>query len=35
MEHMSLTTWAVAPEEKIVKTDVYIANNSLTDKEMS
>ena len=32
--HMGLTTWATAPEGKIVKSDVNIAKNYLTDKEM-
>ena len=32
--HMGLTTWATAPEGKIVKSDVSIAKNYLTDKEM-
>ena len=32
--HMGLTTWAAAPEGKIVKSDVSIAKNYLTDKEM-
>ena len=31
---MGLTTWAAAPEGKIVKSDVSIAKNYLTDKEM-
>ena len=31
---MGLTTWATAPEGKIVKSDVSIAKNYLTDKEM-
>ncbi len=34
-EHMGLTTWEAAPEGKIVKTDVTIAKNYLSDKEMS
>ena len=32
--HMGLTTWATAPEGTIVKSDVSIAKNYLTDKEM-
>lgn len=32
--HMGLTTWTAAPEGKIVKSDVSIAKNYLTDKEM-
>ena len=32
--HMGLTTWAAAPEGKIVKSHVSIAKNYLTDKEM-
>ncbi|MBM6751644.1 virulence RhuM family protein [Mediterraneibacter glycyrrhizinilyticus] len=31
--HMGLTTWAAAPEGKIVKSDVSIAKNYLTEKE--
>ncbi len=34
-EHMGLTTWESAPEEKILKSDVTIAKNYLNDKEMS
>lgn len=34
-EHMGLTTWDAAPKGKIVKTDVSIAKNYLSDKEMS
>lgn len=34
-EHMGLTTWESAPDGKIVKTDVSIAKNYLSDKEMS
>jgi len=34
-EHMGLTTWESAPEEKVVKADVVIAKNYLNDKEMS
>lgn len=32
--HMGLTTWAAAPDGKIVKSDVIIAKNYLTEKEM-
>lgn len=32
--HMGLTTWASAPEGKIVKSDVSIAKNYLTEREM-
>ena len=32
--HMGLTTWAAAPDGKIVKSDVSIAKNYLTEKEM-
>ena len=31
---MGLTTWAVAPEGKIVKSDVSVAKNYLSEKEM-
>ena len=34
-EHMGLTTWESAPDGKIVKSDVSIAKNYLSDKEMS
>ena len=34
-KHMGLTTWEAAPDGKIVKTDVSIAKNYLSDKEMS
>ena len=34
-EHMGLTTWAAAPMGKIVKTDVSVAKNYLSDKELS
>lgn len=34
-EHMGLTTWDRAPNGKIVKADVSIAKNYLSDKEMS
>lgn len=33
-KHMGLTTWAAAPNGKIVKSDVSIAKNYLTEKEM-
>ena len=32
---MGLTTWEAAPDGKIVKADVSIAKNYLSDKEMS
>ena len=32
---MGVTTWEAAPDGKIVKTDVSIAKNYLSDKEMS
>ena len=32
--HMGLTIWAAAPEGKIVKSDVSIAKNYLSEKEM-
>ena len=32
--HMGLTTWAAGPEGKIVKSDVSIAKNYLTEQEM-
>ena len=32
--HMGLTTWAAAPEGKIVKSDVSAAKNYLSEKEM-
>ena len=32
--HMGLTTWAAAPNGKIVKGDVSVAKNYLTEKEM-
>ena len=32
--HMGLVTWAAAPEGKIVKSDVSIAKNYLSEKEM-
>lgn len=34
-EYMGLITWESAPDGKIVKTDVSIAKNYLSDKEMS
>ena len=34
-EHMGLTTWAAAPEGKIVKTDVSVAKNYLSAEELS
>lgn len=34
-EHMGLATWEAAPDGKIVKSDVSIARNYLSDKEMS
>ena len=32
--HMGLTTWADAPEGKIIKSDVTVAKNYLSEKEM-
>lgn len=32
--HMGLTTWVAAPEGKIVKSDVSVAKNYLSEKEM-
>ena len=32
--HMGLTTWATAPEGKIVKSDVSVAKNYLSEQEM-
>ena len=32
--HMGLTTWTAAPEGKIVKSDVSVAKNYLSDQEM-
>ena len=32
--HMGLTTWTAAPEGKIVKSDVSVAKNYLSEKEM-
>lgn len=34
-EHMGLTTWGNAPEGKIIKSDVSIAKNYLSEKELS
>jgi len=34
-EHMGLTTWDAAPHGKIIKADVSIAKNYLSDEEMS
>lgn len=34
-EHMGLTTWESAPNGKIIKNDVSIAKNYLSDEEMS
>ena len=34
-EHMGLTTWENAPEGKIIKADVTVAKNYLSEKEMS
>ena len=34
-EHMGLTTWESAPDGKIVKSDVIIAKNYLSEKEMN
>lgn len=34
-EHMGLTTWESAPNGKIVRTDVSLAKNYLSDEEMS
>jgi len=33
-EHMGLTTWESAPEGKIIKADVSVAKNYLSEKEM-
>ncbi len=33
-EHMGLTTWKNAPEGKIIKSDVSVAKNYLTEQEM-
>ena len=32
--HMGMTTWAAAPEGKIVKSDVSVAKNYLSEQEM-
>jgi hypothetical protein len=34
-EHMGLTSWENAPDGKIVKSDVSVAKNYLTEKELS
>jgi hypothetical protein len=34
-KHMGLTTWEAAPEGKIIKSDVSIAKNYLTNEEMA
>lgn len=34
-EHMGLTTWAAAPEGKIIKSDVSVAKNYLTKEEVA
>lgn len=34
-EHMGLTTWETAPDGKIVKSDVIVAKNYLSQEEMS
>ena len=34
-EHMGLTTWESAPDGKIVKADVTVAKNYLSEQEMS
>ena len=34
-DHMGLTTWESAPDGKIIKADVTIAKNYLSDKEMN
>ena len=34
-EHMGLTTWENAPDGKIIKADVTIAKNYLSEEEMS
>ena len=34
-KHMGLTTWESAPDDKIIKADVSIAKNYLSDKEMA
>ena len=35
IEHMGLTTWENAPSGKIIKADVTIAKNYLSEKEMN
>ena len=34
-EHMGLTTWESTPDGKIVKADVIVAKNYLSEKEMN
>ena len=34
-EHMGLTTWESTPDGKIVKSDVIVAKNYLSEKEMN
>ena len=34
-EHMGLTSWGNAPDGKIIKSDVIVAKNYLTEKELS
>ena len=34
-EHIGLTTWESEPDGKIVKADISVAKNYLSDKEMS
>ena len=34
-DHMGVTTWESAPDGKIIKADVTIAKNYLSDKEMN
>ena len=34
-EHMGLQTWESAPDGNIIKSDVTVAKNYLTEKEMS
>lgn len=34
-EHMGLTTWKNAPSGKIIKTDVSVGKNYLSEKEMT
>ena len=33
-EHMGLTTWKLAPEGRILKSDVFVAKNYLSEKEI-